>query len=33
MRTEMKILFKNLYAEQILVGIAFNNVDPTFGTK
>ena len=33
MRSEMKILFKNLYAEQILVSIAFNTVDPTFETK
>ena len=29
----MKILFKNLYAEHILVSIAFHTVDPTFGTK
>ena len=29
----MKILFKNLYAEQILVSVAFHTVDPTFGTK
>ena len=33
MRSEMKILFKNPYAEQILVSIAFHTVDPTFGTK
>ena len=33
MRSEMNILFKNLYAEQILVSIAFHTVDPTFGTK
>ena len=31
--SEMNILFKNLYAEQILVSIAFHTVDPTFGTK
>ena len=29
----MKILFKNLYAEKILIGIAFHNVGPTFGKK
>ena len=33
MGSEMKILFKNLYNEQILVSIAFHGVDPTFGTK
>ena len=33
MRSEMNILFKNLYVEQILVSIAFHTVDPTFGTK
>ena len=33
MRFEMNILFKNLYAEQILVSIAFHTMDPTFGTK
>ena len=33
MRSEMKILFKNLYVEQILVSIAFHTVDPSFGTK
>ena len=33
MRIEMNILFKNLYAEQILVNIGFHTVDPTFGTK
>ena len=33
MRSEMKILFKNLNTEQILVSIAFNTVDTTFGTK
>ena len=33
MRSEMNILFKNLYVEQILVSIAFRTVDPTFGTK
>ena len=33
MRSEMNILFRNLYAEQILVSIAFHTVDPTFGTK
>ena len=33
MRSEMNILFRNLYAEQILVSIEFHNVDPTFGTK
>ena len=29
MSSKMNILFKNLYAEQILVGIAFHTVDPT----
>ena len=29
----MKILFKNLYAEKMLVSIAFHTVDPMFGTK
>ena len=33
MGSEMKILFKNPYTEQILVSIAFHTVDPTFGTK
>ena len=33
MRSKMKILFKNLCAEQILVSIAFHTVDPIFGTK
>ena len=33
MPSEMKILFKNLYVEQILVSIAFNTVNPAFGTK
>ena len=33
MRSEMKILFKKLYAEQFLVSIAFHTVEPTFGTK
>ena len=33
MRSEMKILFKNLYAEQILVSIAFRTVHLIFGTK
>ena len=33
MRSEMNILFKNFYVEQILVSIAFHNVDPIFGTK
>ena len=33
MRSEMKILFKNIYAEQIFVSIAFHTVDPIFGTK
>ena len=31
--SEMNILFKNFYVEQILVSIAFHIVDPTFGTK
>ena len=31
--SKMKILFKNLYAEQILASIAFHTVDPIFGTK
>ena len=31
--SEMNILFKNFYVEQILVNIAFHIVDPTFGTK
>ena len=30
MGSEMKILFKNLYAKQILVGAAFHTVDATF---
>ena len=30
MCSKMKILFKNLYAEQILVSIAFHTVDPTW---
>ena len=30
MGSEMKILFKNLYAKQILVGPAFHTVDATF---
>ena len=33
MRSEVIILFKNLYAEQILVSIAFDTVEPIFGTK
>ena len=33
MRSEIKILFKNLYAEQILASIAFHTVDSIFGTK
>ena len=33
MRFEMKILFKNPYADQILVITAFHTVDPTLGTK
>ena len=33
MLSEMKILFKNHYVEQILVSVAFHTVDPTFGTK
>ena len=33
MRFEMNILFKNLYAQQILVSIAFHTVDPTFEGK
>ena len=33
MRSEMKILFKNLYAEHILASIAFHTVDYTIGTK
>ena len=33
MGSEMNILFKNLYVEQILVRIGFHTVDPTFGTK
>ena len=33
MRSNMKILFKNLYAKQILVSSTFYNVDPTFETK
>ena len=33
MRSEMKILLKNLYVEQLLVSIAFHTVNPTFGTK
>ena len=33
MHSEMKILFKNLYSEQILVSIAFPTMDPTFETK
>ena len=33
MRSEMKIPFKNLYAEQILISIAFHTMDPTFGKK
>ena len=32
-RSEMNILFKNFYAEQILVSTAFHTVDPTFGIK
>ena len=30
MRSEMKILFKKLYAEQILVSIAFHTADQAF---
>ena len=33
MRSEMKIIFKNLYLEQILVSIAFHSLDLAFGTK
>ena len=33
MRSEMKILFKKLHVEQILVSIAFHTMNPTFGTK
>ena len=33
MHCEMNILFKNLYAEQILVSIAFHTMDPTLGKK
>ena len=33
MRSEIKILFKNLYAEHILVSIVFHTMDPTFETK
>ena len=33
MRSEIKILFKNLYAEYILVSTVFHTVDPTFETK
>ena len=33
MRSKMKILFKNLYTEQILVTIAFHTMGPTFGRK
>ena len=33
MRSEMKILFKSLHAEQILVSVAFHTVGPTFGTN
>ena len=33
MRSEMKILFENLFAEQILVSIAFHTIDLTSGTK
>ena len=33
MRSEMKILFKNLYAEKIVISITFHTVDPTFETK
>ena len=29
----MKIIFKKLYAQQILVSIAFHTMDLTFGTK
>ena len=32
-RSEMNILFKNLYVEKILVSVAFHTVDPTFRTK
>ena len=28
-----KIIFKNLYAEQVLVSNAFHTVDPIIGTK
>ena len=30
---EIKVLFKNLYAEQILVSIEFHTMDPIFGTE
>ena len=30
MGSEMKIIFKNLYVEQILIRIAFPSVDPIF---
>ena len=30
MDSEMKIMFKNLYVEQILISIAFHTVDPIF---
>ena len=33
MRSKMNILFKSLYAEQILVSITFHTMDPTFGRK
>ena len=33
MHSEMKIIFKNLYAEQILAIIAFHTMDPILRTK
>ena len=32
-RSEIKILFKNLYGKQLLVSIAFHTVDLIFGTN
>ena len=32
-RLELKILFQNLDAKQVLVSIAFHTADPTFETK
>ena len=31
--SRIKVLFKSLYAKQILVSIAFHTVDPIFGKK